>query len=263
MTNPLSETYRTEWEAWRSGWEQWLAAPHSWLSAVTVHWLDDTPRRFGHAPGLWWQSGDTLMVDPDGTTMAFGGTEFTRTCALRLAEGPDDQRVTAGELEIGITYREGYHINTYDPNAPARKAFDGVPTFEPNLDWVLTGRFEAFDGGRVLAVGTVGWREHDYLSPGVVHFEHEGTPYQLQVIVGGGHRTTVFADATSGETTYPAGRSLDIPEPADDGTVTLDFNRALNLPCAFGDFFPICPTPPSGNRYPFRIAAGEKTPVKK
>lgn len=263
MTNPSSETYRTEWQAWRSGWEQWLAAPNGWLSAVAVHWLDSTPQRFDGTPGLWWQDGDTLMVDPDGTAMTFDGTEFTEARALRLAEGPDDQRVTAGDLEIGITYREGYHINTYDPDAPARKAFDGVPTFEPDPNWIITGRFEAFDADTALALGTVGWREHNYLSPGVVHFEHDGTPYELQIIVGGGHRTSVFADATSGDTTYPAGRSLNIPEPADDGTVTLDFNRALNLPCAFADFFPICPTPPSGNRYPFRIEAGEKTPAKK
>ncbi|MFF0789538.1 DUF1684 domain-containing protein [Streptomyces spiralis] len=46
------------------------------------------------------------------------------------------------------------------------------------------------------------------------------------------------------------------------GTVTLDCNRAVNLPCAFGDHFPICPTPPAGNRYPFRVEAGEKAPAK-
>jgi uncharacterized protein (DUF1684 family) len=94
----------------------------------------------------------------------------------------------------------------------------------------------------------------------VVHFEHEGVPYELQVLVANGRRTTVFADATSGDTTYPAGRSLDVPAPDEDGTVTLDFNRAINLPCAYGDYFPICPTPPAGNRYPFRIEAGEKKP---
>jgi uncharacterized protein (DUF1684 family) len=265
MTTSTTSTYSTygdEWKAWRTGWEQWLAGPHSWLSAVSVNWLDDTPQRFDGTPGLWWQDGDLLMVDPDGTTMTFEGTEFTAVRALQLAAGPDDQRVTAGDLEIGITYREGYHINTYDPSAPARSSFDGVPTYEPDPDWIITGRFEAFDTDQTLAVGTVGWREHDYLSPGVVHFEHDGTTYDLQVIVGGGHRTTVFADATSGDTTYPAGRSLDIPEPADDGTVTLDFNRALNLPCAFGDYFPICPVPPAGNHYPFRIEAGEKTLAK-
>lgn len=255
-------TYRTEWQAWRAGWEQWLTMPHNWLSAVAVHWLGETPSRYDGAPGLWWQDGETVMVDPDGTTMTFDGVEFTDVRGFRLAGGPDDQRVNAGDIEVGITYRGGYHINVYDPSAPARAAFDGVPVYEPDLDWIVTGRFEAFDADQALDLDTVGWQSHGYVSPGVVHFEHDGVAYQLQVIVAAGRRTSVFADATNGEETYPAGRSLDVPEPGPDGTVTLDFNRALNLPCAFGDYFPICPTPPAGNRYPFRVEAGEKTPRK-
>lgn len=132
MTTSPSESYRSDWETWRAGWQQWLAQPHSWLSAVSVNWLDDTPRRFDGTPGLWWQDGDKVMIDPDSTAMSFDGTEFTTVQAFSLAEGPDDRRVTAGDIEIGITYREGYHIITYDPSAPDRKAFDGVPTYDPN-----------------------------------------------------------------------------------------------------------------------------------
>jgi uncharacterized protein (DUF1684 family) len=40
----------------------------------------------------------------------------------------------------------------------------------------------------------------------------------------------------------------------------LDFNRTVNLPCAFSDHFPICPVAPPANRLPFAIEAGEKTP---
>lgn len=260
MSTSLSESYRTDWEAWRAGWEEWLSRPHGWLAAVSVNWLDNTPRRFEGTPGLWWQEGDKLMVDPDGTAMSFDGTEFTAVRALALATGPDDQRVVAGDVEIGITYREDYHIITYDPSAPARQAFDGVPTFAPSPGWIITGRFEAYDSDRSLALDTVGWRAHDYVSPGVVRFESAGQEYEMQVIATHGHYTTVFADATGGDTTYPAGRALDIPAPAEDGTVTLDFNRAVNLPCAFGGFFPVCPTAPAGNRYPLRIEAGEKKP---
>ncbi|MCC2275803.1 DUF1684 domain-containing protein [Streptomyces sp. ET3-23] len=73
----------------------------------------------------------------------------------------------------------------------------------------------------------------------------------------------VFADDTSGVTTYGAGRSLEIGEVGKDGQVHLDFNRAVNLPCAFSDNFPICPVPPPGNRLPFAIKAGERTPREK
>ena len=68
----------------------------------------------------------------------------------------------------------------------------------------------------------------------------------------------MFSDATSGTTTYPAGRQLYAPAPAADGTVVLDFNRTINLPCAYTDFT-TCPVPPPQNRLPFAIEAGEQT----
>jgi uncharacterized protein (DUF1684 family) len=42
-----------------------------------------------------------------------------------------------------------------------------------------------------------------------------------------------------------------------DGKIVLDFNRAVNPPCAFTPFA-TCPLPPPENRFPVRIAAGEK-----
>ena len=69
----------------------------------------------------------------------------------------------------------------------------------------------------------------------------------------------LFTDATSGVTTYPANRSLQVPAPGADGTVILDFNRATNLPCAYTDFA-TCPLPPAGNHLPVAVTAGEQIP---
>jgi uncharacterized protein len=69
----------------------------------------------------------------------------------------------------------------------------------------------------------------------------------------------LFADATSGVKTYPAARSLSIAKPGADGTVTLDFNRASNLPCSFTDYA-TCPVAPAENRLPVAVEAGEKNP---
>ena len=68
-------------------------------------------------------------------------------------------------------------------------------------------------------------------------------------------------DATSGVTTYAANRSLQLPPPAADGTVVLDFNRATNLPCAYTDLA-TCPLPPAENRLPVAVEAGEKIPYE-
>lgn len=252
------ESFHADWEAWRAGWEQWLTRPHGWLSAVALHWLDETPHSYPGIPGRWWQQGTDLLIDPACGRMTFDGIDITGTQVLNLADGPDDQRVTAGELEIGITYSSGYHLITYDPSAPARQDFTGVPTFDPDPAFVVTGVFEA--EARSVSLATVGSQAQTYDSPGAVRFEYGGTSYELHVTVSNGRLVAVFADATSGSLTYPAGRALDIPAAASDGSVVLDFNRAVNLPCAFGDFFPTCPTPPAGNRYPFAIEAGERTP---
>ncbi|MBF6202400.1 DUF1684 domain-containing protein, partial [Nocardia cyriacigeorgica] len=69
-----------------------------------------------------------------------------------------------------------------------------------------------------------------------------------------------FTDATSGVTTYPAARSLAIGAVAADGTVTLDFNRAVNLPCAFTPYA-TCPVAPAENRLRVAIEAGEQDPA--
>ncbi|MGX1494420.1 uncharacterized protein (DUF1684 family) [Streptomyces tendae] len=72
----------------------------------------------------------------------------------------------------------------------------------------------------------------------------------------------LFTDATSGVTTYAANRALHIDAPAADGTVTLDFNRATNLPCAYTDLA-TCPLPPAENRLPVAIEAGERIPYER
>ena len=79
---------------------------------------------------------------------------------------------------------------------------------------------------------------------------------------GPGSLTVLFTDATSGVTTYAANRSLQLPPPAADGTVVLDFNRAANLPCAYTDLA-TCPLPPAGNRLPVAVEAGEKIPYER
>ena len=65
---------------------------------------------------------------------------------------------------------------------------------------------------------------------------------------------------TSGHGSYGAGRYIDAAAPDAQGHITLDFNRAINPPCAFTDFA-VCPLPPRQNIMPFAIRAGEKKPA--
>jgi uncharacterized protein (DUF1684 family) len=102
--------------------------------------------------------------------------------------------------------------------------------------------------------------EHHHTAVGTIDFELAGSPARL-IAFGrqDGALQILFTDATSGVTTYPGARSLAVAAPDDDGAVTLDFNRATNLPCSFTDFA-TCPVAPPENRLTVAVEAGEKNP---
>ena len=70
-----------------------------------------------------------------------------------------------------------------------------------------------------------------------------------------------FRDATSGRETYGGGRILKTADPDADGTVQVDLNRTVNLPCAF-TAYATCPLPPAGNALDVAVEAGERTPPR-
>jgi len=97
--------------------------------------------------------------------------------------------------------------------------------------------------------------------PGEITFEKDGAEYNLAAFKAGRALQLVFADATNGVDTYSVGRFLFVA-PNADGTIILDFNRAVLPPCAFSYNFN-CPLPPKQNRFPVAIEAGEKNVLTK
>jgi uncharacterized protein len=104
---------------------------------------------------------------------------------------------------------------------------------------------------------------HHYLTAvGEVRFELYGQEHVLVATAGkAGGLSLHFRDATSGDSTYPGGRNVRTDDPAPDGTLTLDLNRVVNLPCAFTDFA-TCPLPPAGNVLSVAVEAGERSPLR-
>lgn len=265
MSTSLDVTqFAAEWRQWHADRERDLARPYGWLALVSLDWLDEQPRHYGELPGLWWQDVDAAYLDPDGGQLSYEGQPITETRRFELVNSGAGTRVLAGDVEIEIARRSGYLIRVHDPKAEVLRDFHGVPAYEPDPAWVLRARFEPFDEPRPTTVGAVvEGLSHVYTSPGLVRFEHDGVEHTLTVFNGKGRGglSILFTDATSGVTTYAANRSLAVAQPAEDGTVELDFNRAVNLPCALTDFA-TCPLPPAGNHLPFAVEAGERTPYE-
>lgn len=122
------------------------------------------------------------------------------------------------------------------PDHPLRAAHLPTPTYPPSLGWVLPARFEAYDEPRRLAVGTVIDGSTELREAvGEVVFDIDGRSHRLVALGDRENLWILFADATAGRTTYGAGRQLSA-EVEPDGSVVLDFNRAINLPCAYTSF---------------------------
>jgi uncharacterized protein len=67
----------------------------------------------------------------------------------------------------------------------------------------------------------------------------------------------VFGDATNRSETYPGGRFMYMPPPAEGSDrMVIDFNQAYNPPCVFTEFA-TCPFPLPENRLAIRVEAGE------
>ena len=258
--------FADDWEAWHKQHEDRLAAPDGFLAITSINWLDETPARFPDAPGEWsaGDSGVTVTLAP-GEQLTLNGEVVTGTHRFGLIEErggvfPSD---AGGVYEVA---RRGGNdiLRPRHPDHPLRTGFHGTPAYAPDPRWVITGRYRPFDQPRDVTVGSVvEGLEHVYDAPGVVEFEVDGQPLTLTAFNGRapGTLSILFTDATSGVSTYAANRSLPVPAPAPDGTVTLDFNRATNLPCAYTGFA-TCPLPPAGNHLLVAVEAGEQIPYE-
>ncbi|WP_281533296.1 DUF1684 domain-containing protein [Cryobacterium breve] len=163
--------------------------------------------------------------------------------------------------------RRGGHllVRPRHPDTEFRAGYAGTPTYLPTPGWRLEARFLPFDEPRDVTVGAaVEGLQHVYAAPGELEFATDGQIFRLTAFNGyvPGTLLVLLTDATSGVTTYAANRSLTVPAPDADGRTTLDFTRAVNLPCAYTDYA-TCPLPPAENRLPILVEAGEKTPLSR
>jgi uncharacterized protein len=258
-------TLEREWEEWRREHERHLADPHGLLAATGLHWLTSEPTRFDDVPGEWSTNDDGVRVDlTDAETLTLG--DVTLSGAHNFGVIEDGSRVKAmfEDAVVEITTRGGRDmIRPRHPDHELLRNYRGTPTFPFDVHWRVMGRVIPFDSPRRVTVdASLEGLHHVYEAPGQVEFELDGATHRLTLFSDGESFDILFRDATSGVTTYGATRTLAVEAPDDDGRVTLDFNRATNLYCAYTDYS-TCPLPPPENKLSVAIEAGEKIPYER
>lgn len=263
-------SYEQATEQWRRSLDAELRADDGWLTVAGLFWLKEGPNRVGSDPsndvalpkgsaparvGVFrLRDGRTVFEAEPGVAVRVNGAAAA-TAALR----PDVDRVVVGDLTM-IVIKRGtrYGIRLRDKNTAARRTFAGRVWFPVNPAYRVTGRFVAYSSPKEIPIVNVLGDPAPMSSPGYVEFTLGGKTVRLDPVAEPGSRQLffIFKDLTAGSATYPAGRFLyaDLPS---DGVIELDFNRAINPPCAFTPYA-TCPLPPGQNELPVSIEAGER-----
>lgn len=275
---PSEESEAARYESaladWRAERVVSLKGPDGWLNLAGLYWLTEGRNSFGAAAG-------NDLVAPEGSAPARLGSFLVEDGAVTFRAAPeaevlhgetpvtemllaDDQEkeatlLTAGSLAWTVIRRMdrlGVRLRDYDHAAVA--SFAGIESYAADLDWRIEARFEPYPKPRKIRVPTVveglGWEP---TVPGTLEFEVREKPLSLEAYRSDDGFLIVFADGTTGDTTYAAGRYLAANLPSDDGTTILDFNKAYNPPCVFTEYA-TCPLATRRNRLPVAVEAGER-----
>jgi len=150
--------------------------------------------------------------------------------------------------------------------ANEQKEFKGHDFFPIDEAYRVIAKFEPTPDSKPFPLNTSKGTSQLYKRIGILHFELMGKPYTLEAYLRirsfaiPGQKTYVFlplVDATTGDSTYGAGRYLHY-EGIPEGTVwIIDFNKLYNPYCAYSDKYE-CPMVPEPNHLPIAIEAGVK-----
>ena len=247
-----------------------VVQPTGSLALVNTQWVDSEQTIWG-VPGVWaplpaGESGLSVTA-PASDGIRVDGSLVDGTAIVRGKDSETPGQIVFSDTSTGVVIKNvgsaSYALRVFDAESEGIREFGSIDAFDYNPDWVVTAAFTPNPEG--TTVGFEHLKEAGELReeaiPGSITFTKDGVDYDLAAFRSGRALQLVFADATSGDSTYSVGRFLFVA-PGPDGTVVLDFNLAVLPPCAFSYAFN-CPMPPRQNRFAVPILAGEKNVLKK
>ncbi len=246
-----------------------VVQPKGNLALVNTQWVDSEQVIYG-VPGIWsplpeGQSG-LRVTATKADDIRVNGELVEGTAVVAGKDSSEPGEITFSDTVSGFVIASGegnYALRVWDAQSEGIREFGGIDAFPYDPEWVITAKFTEIPGGT-----TVGFehlkddgKTREMVVPGEITFSKDGNDYNLAAFKSGRALQLVFADATNGDTSYSVGRFLFVA-PNADGTITLDFNRAVVPPCGFSHAFN-CPMPPKQNRFSIPIEAGEKNPLNR
>ncbi len=251
--------YSASLDAWKVRRLTNLKAANGWLNIIGRYWLEPGSATVGSAADndIVLSAGPAQVgtITEDETGVTFAPAEGGQPKRLELNKYKPPQ-FDVGNLLLEVTTMNGENalrVRDKASDAPAR--FPGIEYFPTQPSWRIVADWVPFE--QELTVNTSHNIPTDVVATHKAVFTHEGQTYELIATHGTPEAPQfVIRDLTSKDSTYGACRFV-YGEDVTGNTIVLDFNKAINPPCAFTEHA-VCPLPPPQNVLPFRIEAGEK-----
>jgi uncharacterized protein (DUF1684 family) len=154
-------------------------------------------------------------------------------------------------------------------NEMEQLGIESLQYFEIDTSWILVGGLIK-DKGKKFKMPTSTERQPFYRRYGWVCLERNGQKFRLAIYQNlelkdkkyKNYLFLPFKDANAPDTTYGAGRYIELYKEKGSKTITVDFNTAYNPYCVYSHRFS-CPVTPQINHLDFIIEAGERNPLSK
>lgn len=262
--------YQKSFEQWEGGLVQ--DRKENWLTLAGLFWLKPGDNTFGSDPGnaevfpkgpahagVLTLQGQQVTANFSANANARIGGKPEQAAKLEPDTADNTTVVEMGDLSWYVIVRgERVGIRLKDLHSPAVERYKGPEFYPLDLSYRVTATWIPSDGKKTVDVPNVLGDVSPTPVAGTAVFKLNGVEYHLTDLGGSADKGLffVFSDLTSKTDTYPGGRFLST-EPAVDGRVVLDFNRAHNPPCSVTPYA-TCPLAPKENRLAVAIPAGEK-----
>ncbi len=266
------DRYSSQIEAIRQTREKRMtASPVNWFTLAGLFPLREGGNRFGSDPvndvsfelfpydqcGSFFVNNDSILLLPSpGIPLQVNG-KVPAGLPLRTDVDGQPDMIEVGRLSIRVIKRGGrLFLRVWDREAEIMKTFPGLRYYPVNPAFCLETIYVPYETPKIIsitdAIGTI----QESRFPGEAQFALNGVECRLMAQEDEDGLLFNFTDLTREDSTYPGGRYLETPVPVGQRLV-LDFNLAVNWPCAYTSFA-TCPFPPPENRLPVRVEAGEK-----
>lgn len=251
-----------------------LKKPDGWLSLIGLYRLMSGENTFGSdsgnaivfppkAPksiGKFLVDGDEIRVHIKPGIQVLSQQKTVTELQLQSDVENSPTLLTLNSLSWYVIKRgESYLVRLKDSESPLIRNFRGIERYPVDPRWRVKARFIPYQPSKKIPVPNVLGTVFMESSPGALIFKIKGKEFRLDPIAEAGAERyfVIFGDQTNGFETYGAGRFLYIDKPGTDEVTFIDFNKSYNPPCAFTPYA-TCPLPPSQNKLPVKITAGEK-----